>query len=85
MTTIPDENIRIIPEPEPELPEVPLSENTSITALNPDPDVEQLIAAIFAKYLERDLMERGYQEMGEELLEWSETTVQAQAETLPEE
>jgi len=85
VTTIPEERLSIIPEREPQLPKVPFSESTSTTSLEPDLDTAHLIAAISAKFMELDLMERGYEEMSEELLEWSETALLAQAETLPEE
>ena len=81
VTTIQSE---LVPENQ-GLKDVPMPPNASITSTPAFPDALDIIRRAQAAWMEENLMERGYREMATELLEWSETTFVAQAETLPEE
>jgi hypothetical protein len=84
VTTIPSE-VEVVAEEPAEIPTSPSSPDATVTEEPAFPDAREVIARVAAAYFEEDLMARGYFEMGGEMLEWSETSLAAQAETLPEE
>jgi hypothetical protein len=67
------------------IPPVPTPPDASFTLTPAFEDAREVIARVSASFLVEDLMIRGYREMGEEMLEWSEATIHAQAQALPEE
>jgi hypothetical protein len=63
---------------------VPIGPDSSVTYAPAFPDAQDVIARVFAAFLEREAIKAGSREFAVELVEWSEATVAVQADTLPE-